>query len=129
MKANRNMNDLYTCDICGNSVERGAFWRCQAHFRCDGCGTSEGLVFRRGGLWCDECHAKRAAAEVAEFKGDTAGTQEITCPWCGNEIGDSWECGDDGKEECENCGHSYSYERNVDVTYYTIKGQKNDEPA
>lgn len=46
------------------------------------------------------------------------GEYEITCPVCGCEQGDSWEMDDESDDEfCENCGATYSYTRNVEVTY------------
>jgi len=108
------------CTICGKKDPKH-IWRCEEHYRCDACGTRDGLVFRRGGVMCDECHGKRAAKEIQEFKGNTDFTDEITCPWCGSEQGDSWEASDSGEHECDNCGHPYSHEREVSATYGTKK--------
>ena len=46
-------------------------------------------------------------------------TDDIICPKCGYELGDSWECDDDGEQECEECGAIYEYYRNVTVDYTT----------
>lgn len=51
-------------------------------------------------------------------------TSNITCPYCGYENQDSWECADDEDEEiCGNCGSTFSYERIVTVEYtsYPVK--------
>jgi len=106
------------CAICG--VDSG-WMRCDKHNVCDGCGTRGGLCHRRGGLWCDDCHEKRAQKEVAEFDGDTECTDEITCPWCGNEQRDSWEESDSDTHVCDNCGNEYTHERECVVTYSTTK--------
>lgn len=51
-------------------------------------------------------------------------TDEITCPYCGYEMSDSWEMSDtDDEQECynEKCGKLFSYERIVEVTYSSSK--------
>ena len=44
-------------------------------------------------------------------------TEEIVCPWCGYETGDSWECSDEGEEECPECQKKFNYSRNIQVSY------------
>lgn len=44
---------------------------------------------------------------------DCRSTDEITCPYCGHEEGDSWEASDDDDaRECQNeeCGKKFAYE-------------------
>lgn len=49
-------------------------------------------------------------------------TEEIVCPYCGHEFGDSWECEDrDDNMCCDNCGKEFTYERCVEVTYCSYK--------
>ena len=49
-------------------------------------------------------------------------TQNLICPFCGDENHNSWEVhGDDGEINCGNCGKTMCYERQVDVTYSTWK--------
>lgn len=52
-------------------------------------------------------------------------TDQITCPFCGVEDGDSWEClpneTDLGYIECYNCGRTFSAIREVSVTYTTYE--------
>jgi len=50
-------------------------------------------------------------------------TNEIVCPHCGYEQGDSWEADDAGEEFCQNddCAKPFNYERHVEVTYCTSK--------
>ena len=42
---------------------------------------------------------------------------EITCPYCGDELGDSWECPDEGEIECGACGKKFIYTRDTSVSY------------
>ena len=37
-------------------------------------------------------------------------TQEVVCPYCGYAHVDSYEYGDEGIAECDNCGHKFRYE-------------------
>lgn len=49
-------------------------------------------------------------------------TDEIVCPYCGCEFGDSWELSaDSGEEECYECGKEFEYYRHIEVTYCTYK--------
>jgi len=48
-------------------------------------------------------------------------TQEIVCPWCGYEYGDSWDCGEGGKRQCDECGKHFSFSKDYDVTYSTCR--------
>lgn len=49
-------------------------------------------------------------------------TKEIVCPHCGEEYSDSWEYGQDSEElECYECSGKFHYEREVEVTYTTVK--------
>lgn len=56
---------------------------------------------------------------------DTEYTNEITCPYCGYEDGDSWEAGPSSEEtwstDCGNCGRIIVAQRNIEVTYCTSK--------
>ncbi len=109
----------FECTVCGK--ENAEHWRrCAEHYRCDDCGTREGLCTYTEGVLCDSCHEKRVEKRVAEFSGDTDYTDEITCPHCGYVCSDSWEISD-GKRECGDCGREYEVERDVVVTYCTTK--------
>lgn len=52
-------------------------------------------------------------------------TSEIVCPYCGDELGDSWEFGsgrqDIGEVDCPNCEKTFIAYRNIEVTYNTWK--------
>ena len=53
-------------------------------------------------------------------------TTELVCPYCGYEHSDSWEiAADDGEWECPECGQTFRYFRDIEVTYSTQK--MNDE--
>lgn len=43
--------------------------------------------------------------------------REITCPYCNSSQSDSWEAPDEGDYECETCGGTYGFQRNVEVSY------------
>ena len=48
-------------------------------------------------------------------------TDEVVCPHCGYEFGDSWELGDGGELECDECGKEFEFYRHVEVTYCTYQ--------
>ena len=51
-------------------------------------------------------------------------TDEIVCPHCGYEFGDSWELGDGediGELDCDGCGKNFYAERIITVNYSTRK--------
>lgn len=51
---------------------------------------------------------------------DTDWTDEVTCPYCGDETSDSWEMVE-GDRTCDECGKDFFMERNETVTYTTRK--------
>jgi transposase-like protein len=56
-------------------------------------------------------------------------TDEIVCPYCGNEHTDSWEVkDDDGDFECHDCEQAFDYERVVTVEYCTSKKKETPTP-
>lgn len=62
-------------------------------------------------------------------KFDTDYTDNIVCPYCGYEESDSlehtWDY--DDEYECENCGKTFSWERNVLVSYTSFKAEGDSE--
>ena len=58
---------------------------------------------------------------------DTDYTDNITCPYCGVEMQDSWDVRsaevefDDGVIECGECGKEFLASRQCSVTYSTSK--------
>jgi hypothetical protein len=109
------------CTIC-KTAKPTHIWRCDEHYRCDGCGTREKLCYYGGpdGLLCDPCHTAKVEARIDAFKGDTEYTGEVVCPWCGYVYGDSFEI-EEGDRECSDCGHKFEVERHVIVEYSTAK--------
>lgn len=109
----------YTCKTCGEKNLSGE------SFRID-------LALFSTGYFCPDCHAAKEEVEkqeraerYASGEDEPSYTDEITCPWCGSEQGDSWEA-DDSDDECmcEDCGNTYAYERNYEVTYSSNRVKK-----
>ena len=48
-------------------------------------------------------------------------TDEIVCPYCGNECRNSWEFSDEDRYECDECGKEFFHTRNVSIDYSTEK--------
>ena len=46
------------------------------------------------------------------------------CPWCGYIHNDSWELDDEAEEICGNCDKEFKSQREVEVTYSTVKTDK-----
>lgn len=56
---------------------------------------------------------------------DRNATQEIVCPYCGYEFGDSWELrGDHSTATCGRCGKDFHYARYYECTYNTSVDEK-----
>jgi len=59
---------------------------------------------------------------MSEKEIDTQYTDEITCPYCGYENGDSWEFGVDSDYiNCGNCDEEFLCEPQVQISYCTYK--------
>lgn len=103
------MSDMHICDRCGKPTP---------NFVPFTCGPIAG---RLGRSWCDDCE-KRFERELA-WENEQWCKDEITCPWCGYEDPDSWEFGDecDDEHECPSCGELFILERNVSITYTSIR--------
>ncbi len=48
-------------------------------------------------------------------------TDEVVCPYCGQEESDSWEFSDSGSQKCSGCDKEFIFTRNVSVSYSTEK--------
>lgn len=98
------------CYECGKETDR-LFW------------TNRDFARRFGEedkYWCQECRDKADA--FYEWQNEQSYTDNIVCPWCGEEQTDSWECDAwDLEYECRYCGKKIEYERNTDVTYSSRK--------
>jgi DNA-directed RNA polymerase subunit RPC12/RpoP len=77
------------------------------------------------GIICKPCRQLRVDKQIEEFQAkeeDTDFEDEITCPYCGDKNGDSWEVSEDsGEDTCGNCGNEFHFERDITVTYSTKK--------
>ena len=108
------------CEVCKTPTPR---WRrCDEHYRCDDCGSTDALCAYTEGVLCEACHTDHVNERIRLFNGDTSCTDEVVCPHCGYEHSDSWECSD--HEEgyvCDDCGHKFTITRDVEVTYSTVK--------
>jgi hypothetical protein len=108
------------CKVCGDVATH--IWRCDEHYSCDDCGEGEGLVYRTEGLLCEPCHTARVNKRMENFNGKTSYTSEIICPHCGYQFQDCWEYSSDyGSLECPDCENDLTYEREIEVTYTTVK--------
>ncbi len=113
---------MFKCKICGDETPR---WnRCEKCYKCDICGTKEGLCSYIRGVFCKACHKIKAQKDIDGFQKlekDTDCEDEITCPWCGYVFTDSWEFSDEGEHNCGECEHDFYYNREVLVSYSTVK--------
>jgi hypothetical protein len=57
---------------------------------------------------------------MAKYDIDHTLTDEIVCPYCGYEFGDSYEYSE-GQTWCEDCGKEFSFYKYVSVTYTSFK--------
>jgi hypothetical protein len=77
------------------------------------------------GILCKPCRRLRVAKQIEKWEQgdmDHSYTDEIVCPYCGSEQGDSWELSDDsGDLECGNCDKEFTYERDITVNYTTSR--------
>lgn len=110
---------MIVCRICGKPNPEHIF-HCEEHYRCEDCGTRQGLCTYSEAVLCDPCHDKRVEKRIAEFEGETDYTDEVICPHCGYEYSDSWEM-NEGRHECSDCERPFEVTRNVVVTYSTEK--------
>ena len=65
-------------------------------------------------------YSKQPIDEEEIFQSD-----EITCPYCGYELSDSWECSDEDINICDTCGSEYEYTRVVEVSYTSVIKKRN----
>jgi hypothetical protein len=108
------------CEVC-EAKDTKHWRRCEEHYRCDDCGAKDGLCMYCEGVLCERCHGARVADRIRNFRGDTEGTPQIVCPYCGYTFTDSYDYSDSGPAECDDCGNTFDTCRDVDVTYTTRK--------
>ena len=80
-----------------------------------------------GFSYCDECMDHML--KMQKWKNVQFETMELVCPWCGYQERDSWELADsDDEYECPDCGKTFAFERNIEVTYTSWR-RKEDYPG
>jgi len=95
------------CKTHRKDIVGSAWGVCIGSFRCSACTEQAKL---------DGIKERKEAGFSHDF------TDEVVCPHCGAEWGDSWELSEsDENMHCEECDQSFSMERHVDVTYVTVK--------
>lgn len=56
--------------------------------------------------------------DISDDYPNTYGRDEITCPYCGLDFGDSWERDTDhGIERCDDCEKDFKWVRHVSIKY------------
>jgi hypothetical protein len=119
-----------TCSVCatGKYEPWGFAKYCEKHDVCIGCRTKRKDLtdtpwgVRIGAFQCKDCEIRERQKSVKErqAKGFSHNWEnEITCPHCGYENSDSWECGEDGEQDCSECEESFKFERHTMVYYST----------
>lgn len=102
---------------------------CEAHNVCVSCGIKRSQLdhapwaSRIGAFQCAPCEKTEKEARIKKRiskRFDHEYSDEVICPHCGYEHGDSWEMGE-GDNECSECEKPFSMSRNVSVTYSTEK--------
>ena len=96
-------------------------------YTCEDCGTCVDLYVYPEGCFCAGCRGAWVDGQVLKFDGNTQHTDEIVCPHCGHEHSDSWEMSA-GEEVCERCERVFRISRDVEITYSTVKEDKNAAP-
>ena len=126
------MNDK--CCICETGKHESwgiGFKYCEEHDVCNTCGINRADLNEHpwgteyGAFICKPCEIRKRKSRVdgrIEKGFSHEYMQEITCPHCGYEESDSWECGEsDDCRECPDCNKLYSFQQNIEVSYCTDK--------
>jgi len=102
---------------------------CEIHNVCVTCGIKRAQLketpwaIRTGAFQCQPCEKAERKVRIKARKAegfDYEYTDEVVCPHCGYEYGDSWEMRD-GEHECPECEKSFDLVREVSVSYTTSK--------
>ena len=107
------------CELCTNPANK-TWKRCEKHYRCDYCLTTDDLCTHSEGVFCDSCRETWVANRLATFADPTDYTSHIVCPHCGYTNSDSCEMSE-GEQQCNDCDLYYDMTRHVEVTYSTVK--------
>jgi hypothetical protein len=115
----------------------------QGTYTCDRCKcknkAGESFRYRAFSHYCNHCFEIKDRAERAEKREeissgerDTDCEDEITCPYCGYELQDSYEYLEGSNEElgeidCPECDESFSCTASFSVSYSTQRIEKKGE--
>lgn len=67
-------------------------------------------------------------SELADEAEELYGENEVTCPYCGHHIANSFEMDDEEDEyECDYCGSVFAYQREITVEYNMQPIRKNTD--
>lgn len=68
--------------------------------------------------------------DISDDVPNTFGRGEITCPFCGEEVGDSWEIkSDEGTRVCDSCDSEFTWSRDITVEYRSDAPLKANTPS
>lgn len=84
---------------------------------------------------CLLCHKERYYDDLAQSlkeneEVETDNEDEIVCPYCGNRMQDDdgyFAQQGDGEYECDECGKTFNFTANIEVTYSTSRKEDEDE--
>lgn len=84
---------------------------------------------------CLLCHKEHYYDDLAQSlkeneEVETDNEDVIICPYCGNRIedDDGWFASKgDGEYECDECGKTFNFTANIEVTYSTSRKEDEDE--
>lgn len=107
------MNEQKCCRVCGNKI---------SEFEYD---YNQGM--------CYTCSRNKYNDELADRlreneEIETSFEDEIVCPYCGHRMADDegyFERKGDGEYDCDECGKTFNFTVNIEVTYSTSR--KEDE--
>ena len=104
-----------------------------SEYKCKICGEAiDSFDYKYRNQLCFSCAKKEYQRKLAEALQDNEETEtdfedEVVCPYCGHRMQDDdgyFEREGDGEYECENCGKTFEFEVNIEVTYSTRRKQQ-----
>lgn len=99
------------CDKCHKEVAKG-----------------EGMIAEGGFYHFKTCYQQLQQEYVDNYEWDedeTTSTNEMICPYCGDENTDSFEYGEDeGERVCGKCSREFNYIREITITYSTGRSEE-----
>ena len=107
-----------------------------SNYKCKNCGREISKYDHdyRDGI-CFLCHKERYYDDLAQSLAENEETEtecedEIICPYCGYRMQDDdgyFLQERDGDYECDNCGKTFNFTVNVEVTYSTSRREEDYE--